>query len=381
MVEIGSLLGGRYRLIELLGQGGMATIYRGRDTQLGRDVAVKVLRPEYGRDKDFLARFQHEAQAVAQLNHPNVVSVHDIGEDPAGPFIVMEYVEGEDLASLLRRNGPLGARQAARIAAEVAHALDAAHAQGIVHRDVKPGNVLIATDGRVKVTDFGIARAATDAQLTLPGTTMGSVHYLAPEQVRGLGATQASDVYALGIVLYEMLVGHRPWEADTAAAVAMGRLGGPVPGPSDQVAVAPDLDAIVRRALAKDPADRFPSAGAMAAALEAFIATTGIRGSSVSAAGAVPVTVGGAGVALPVVTPGAGTAGPLAAGASPVIAGDAGAAAAVARPAQARRIVASDGPTIVESDGSTIVESDGSRIVESGESGIVEPGGPPPAPP
>ena len=146
--------------------------------------AVKVLRPEYGRDADFLTRFHGEAQAVASLNHPNVVAVYDIGEEAAGPFIVMEYVEGEDLASLLRRNGPLGARRAARIGIEVAHALEAAHARGIVHRDVKPANVLIASDGRVKVTDFGIARALSEAQLTLPGTTMGSVHYLAPEQVQ-----------------------------------------------------------------------------------------------------------------------------------------------------------------------------------------------------
>lgn len=274
VVEIGSLLGGRYRVAAVLGHGGMATIYRGQDTQLGRDVAIKVLRPEYGRDADFLARFRQEAQAVASLNHPNVVAVHDIGKDPAGPFIVMEYVPGEDLASLLKRNGPLGPRQAARIGIEVARALSAAHGRGIVHRDVKPANVLIATDGRVKVTDFGIARAVADAQLTLPGTTMGSVHYLAPEQVRGLGAVPASDLFSLGIVLFEALTGRRPWEGDTAAAVAVARLSGPIPGPADLVAVPAELDRIVRTALAHDPADRFPSANALASALEAFLAAT-----------------------------------------------------------------------------------------------------------
>jgi serine/threonine-protein kinase len=156
--EIGSVLGDRYRLVELLGQGGMATIFRAQDAQLGRDVAVKLLRTVYGRDPDFLARFRQEAQAAASLNHPNIVSVYDFGEDPAGPFIVMEYVDGEDLASLLRRNGTLAPRQAARIAAEVARALEVAHGRGIVHRDVKPANILIAADGRVKVTDSGSPR-------------------------------------------------------------------------------------------------------------------------------------------------------------------------------------------------------------------------------
>jgi serine/threonine-protein kinase len=185
LAEIGSTLGGRYRLIELLGQGGMATIFRARDNQLERDVAVKVLRSEYGRDPDFLARFRSEAQAAASLNHPNIVSVFDFGQDPAGPYIVMELVDGEDLASILRTQGPLPPRQAARLTADVARAIGAAHERGFVHRDVKPANVLVARDGRVKVTDFGIARAVAEAQMTLPGTTMGSVHYFSPEQARG----------------------------------------------------------------------------------------------------------------------------------------------------------------------------------------------------
>ena len=192
MAEIGTILGGRYRLVELLGEGGMATIFRAVDTQLGRDVAIKLLRPEYLRDPDFSSRFRQEAQNAASLNHPNVVSVFDYGEDPAGPYIVMEFVDGEDLATILRRNGSLPPPQAARIAAAVARALAAAHARGIVHRDVKPGNVLIGRDGRVKVVDFGIARAVAEAQMTLPGTTLGSVHYFSPEQARGETGDQRS---------------------------------------------------------------------------------------------------------------------------------------------------------------------------------------------
>ena len=300
MAEIGSVLGGRYRLVELLGQGGMATIHRAQDIRLGRDVAVKVLRPEYGRDPDFFARFRQEAQSAASLNHPNIVSVHDYGQGPDGPFIVMEYVEGEDLASLLRRNGALTPRRAARIAAEVARALDAAHARGIVHRDVKPGNILIASDGRVKVTDFGIARAIAEAQLTLPGMTLGSVHYFSPEQARGEPATAASDIYALGIVLYECLAGRRPWEGDSAVSVALARLTGAAPGPSDVVAaVPPALDAIVRRALAPAAEDRFPTAAAMADALESFLAAGTAGSTATGTAGSTAAGTTGSGAAVP----------------------------------------------------------------------------------
>ncbi len=273
MADIGQILGGRYRLIELLGQGGMATIYRSADTGLGRDVALKLLRTEYLRDPDFSSRFRQEAQAAASLSHPNVVTVYDYGEDPSGPFIVMELVDGEDLATILRRSGALPARQAARIAAGVGRALAAAHASGIVHRDIKPGNVLIGRDGRVKVVDFGIARAVAEAQVTLPGTTLGSVHYFSPEQARGDPTTAASDIYSLGIVLYEMLTGVRPWEGDSAASVALARLSGPIPDPAAARPSVPQaLAAITRRALARDPADRFGSASAMADELDAWLA-------------------------------------------------------------------------------------------------------------
>ena len=295
LAEIGTILGGRYRLVELLGQGGMATIFRAVDTQLGREVAVKLLRPEYLRDPDFSSRFRQEAQNAASLSHPNVVTVYDYGEDPSGPFIVMEYVDGEDLATILRRNGALPPTQAARIAAAVARALAASHARGIVHRDVKPGNVLIARDGRVKVVDFGIARAIAEAQMTLPGTTLGSVHYFSPEQARGENATNESDIFSLGIVLFEMVTGSRPWEGDSAAGVALARLTGPIPDPAlVRGSIPPDLAAITRKALARLPSDRFASAAAMADALEASRArSAGAAAGGVVGAGAAGAAAGG----------------------------------------------------------------------------------------
>lgn len=272
MADVGRVLGGRYALVELIGQGGMATIYRGRDTKLGRDVAIKILRGEYGTDASFLARFQREAQAAAQLNHPNVVAVFDYGQDPVGPYIVMELVTGGDLAGALRERGPLPPTVAASIGQQVADAIDAAHQRGIVHRDIKPSNVLLSTGGRVKVADFGIAQAFTDAQLTMTGVTMGSVHYFSPEQAKGEPVTAASDVYSTGLVLYEMLTGHRAFSGGTAAEVAMARLGGRVPSP---IEVRPDvpaaLDAIVRWSLQPDPHAR-PSASELASSLGRFLA-------------------------------------------------------------------------------------------------------------
>ena len=284
------MLGGRYRLVELLGQGGMATVYRATDTQLGRDVAVKLLRPEYLRDPDFSSRFRFEARSAASLSHPNIVGVHDYGEDPDGPFIVMELVDGEDLASIMRANGALPPRQAARIASAVGRALAAAHAKGIVHRDVKPGNVVIGRDGQVKVTDFGIARAVAESALTLPGTALGSVHYFSPEQAQGEATTASGDIFSLGIVLFEMLTGQRPWEGDSAAAVAIARLSGPTPDPRTLRPSVPEgLAAIVHRALALEPANRWSSAASFADALDAWLAT----GQAPTAAG----TAGAAGAA------------------------------------------------------------------------------------
>jgi eukaryotic-like serine/threonine-protein kinase len=322
VTEIGTVLGGRYRLVELLGQGGMATIYRARDNQLERDVAVKILRPEYGADPDFIDRFRHEAQAAASLNHPGIVAVHDYGTDPAGPYIVMELIEGEDLATIVRRTGALPPRAAARLVAQAARAIAAAHDRGFVHRDVKPGNLLVTREGRLKVTDFGIARALSESALTLPGTTLGSVHYFSPEQARGELATPASDIYSLGIVLYELLTGRRPWTGDTAAAIATARLTGAVPSPSAaHGGIPPTIEAIVRKALAPNPDERFASAAEMAEALEGFLGEE--RGDGLRAAGASGAAAGAAGLAAGAAGGGAAATGTAAGAAAAGAAGGA----------------------------------------------------------
>jgi len=326
MTDIGTVLGGRYRLVELLGQGGMATIYRARDNKLERDVAVKVLRPEYGADPDFIDRFRHEAQSAASLNHPGIVAAYDYGTDPVGPFIVMELVEGEDLATIIRRTGALPPRAAARLVAQSARALAAAHDRGFVHRDIKPGNILVTREGRVKVTDFGIARALSESALTLPGTTLGSVHYFSPEQARGEMATQASDIYSLGIVLYELLTGRRPWTGDTAAAIATARLTGAVPSPSSvHGGIPPTLESIDRKALAPNPEERFESAAEMAEALEAFLGEDREQGTGAGALGA-----GAAGAAGAAALGAAGSVGAAGAAGAATTAAGAGAAGAAA---------------------------------------------------
>ncbi len=271
---IGRLINGRYRLIAPLGEGGMATLWRAVDEQLDREVAVKLLRPQYSADPGFARRFKQEARSAGSLAHPNIVSVYDYGQDgddASTQYIVMQLVDGQDLSALLRERARLSIHDAVRIATAVASALEAAHRRGIVHRDVKPGNILITDDGDVKVTDFGIARAVSETSMTVTGTTLGSVHYFSPEQARGDEVTGASDVYSLGIVLYEMVTGRRPFEGDSAAGVALKRLTENPASPLQHRADLPaGLVAIMLRALARDAADRYPDAGAMAEALRTF---------------------------------------------------------------------------------------------------------------
>lgn len=263
----------RYRLGEIIGRGGMATVHRATDLRLARDVAVKLLRPEVSSDRDLAQRFRREALAATVLRHPNIVPCLDTGTDRGQPYLVMELVEGEDLAARLRRGGRLAPSEAARIGLEVARALGVAHVRGIVHRDIKPGNILLASDGRARVTDFGIARLAMDAEAALPGTTLGSIHYFSPEQATGATTTPASDVYGLGLVLYEALTGDRPWSGDTPDAIALARVSATAPSVRTlRPEIPPSLADVVAKALSPEPADRFPSGNAMAVALEPIVA-------------------------------------------------------------------------------------------------------------
>lgn len=251
----------------------MATVHRALDTRLDRPVAIKLLRPEVSRDPDLAQRFRREALAATVLRHPNIVACLDTGTDGDQPFLVMDLVDGEDLAARLKRGGRLAPAQVARIGLDVARAMGVAHVRGIVHRDIKPGNILLAADGRALVTDFGIARLAMDAEATLPGTTLGSVHYFSPEQARGATTTPASDVYSLGLVLFEALTGDRAWTGDSSDAIALARVGAEAPSARDRRPEVPsDLDAVVRRALAPDAGDRYPSGASMATALESIVA-------------------------------------------------------------------------------------------------------------
>ncbi|GBD18962.1 Serine/threonine-protein kinase PrkC [bacterium HR27] len=262
------VLNGRYRLDEPIGEGGMAVVYRGYDLVLDRPVAIKVLRGQFAADASFLRRFEREAQAAARLSHPNIVSVYDVGRDDGTRYIVMEYVPGKTLKQLILEHAPFSLDEAMHIVRQVAAALDYAHQHGLVHRDIKPQNILVDERGFVKVTDFGIAKGLTDVSLTEAGFGMGTVHYVSPEQARGEPATPASDIYALGVVLYEMLTGRLPFDADNPIGLAMQHVHEAPPPPRQfNPNIPPAVEAIILRALAKDPRQRFPTAGALAQAL------------------------------------------------------------------------------------------------------------------
>jgi serine/threonine protein kinase len=266
-VTPGRVLGGRYRLVHEIARGGMAAVWEAHDTLLDRRVAVKLLHRQFADEPEFLERFRREARAAASLNHPNVVSIYDVGEDPETrtPYIVMELVDGESLKERIRRAAPLADADIRQIGAALAATLDYGHRRGIVHRDVKPQNILLGEDGRPRLTDFGIAQALASSQLTRTGAVMGSVHYLAPELVRGRPASPRSDVYGLGTVLYEMATGRVPFGGETDLAIALAHVEDPVPAPRSLNAhLAPDLERIILRALAKAPEARYQSAADLA---------------------------------------------------------------------------------------------------------------------
>src|SRR5689334_12178428 len=274
---VGEVIADRYELEELLDHGGMSTVYRGHDRMLERTVALKILHAHFGDDAEYVERFRREARAVAQLSHPNIVTVIDRGEADGQQYIVFEYIDGESLKQLVDRNGPLPARRAIELTLQVADALCFAHQAGLVHRDVKPQNVLVTEDGEAKVTDFGIARSLdVEHGVTQTGTVLGTSNYLSPEQARGQTVTPATDVYSLGVVIFELLTGDVPFPGENFVAVAMKHINEPPPPLLERRPDVPvRLVHAVERALAKDPSARFPSMDAFAAELRACLAELG----------------------------------------------------------------------------------------------------------
>ena len=264
---------GRYELSTQVARGGTAQVYLARDLLLDRPVALKVLFPELSSDHTFVERFRREAQAAANLSHPNIVPVFDWGQSDSTYFIVMEYVDGEALSSIIKSQAPLDQSQAASITSDIAKALSYAHRHGVVHRDVKPGNVLITSDGQVKVTDFGIARAmGSDEQVTQTGLVMGTATYFSPEQAQGLDVDGRSDIYSLGVVLYEMLTGKPPFSGENPVSIAYQHVREtPTPPRSVNPSISASLEAIVSQAMAKLPAERYQSADEFRADLDRFV--------------------------------------------------------------------------------------------------------------
>jgi len=266
---IGHELGGRYEIIERIGGGGMALVYRAHDILLNRNVAVKILRQQFVHDEEFVRRFNREAQAAASLSHPNIVSVYDVGQQDDTHYIVMEYVEGRNLNDIIKERAPLQPDEAVRIAVQICDALDHAHLNQIIHRDIKPHNILIGKNGRVKVTDFGIARAVTSSTITQTGSVVGSVHYLSPEHAKGVVTGEKSDLYSLGVVLYQMVTGRLPFLGESPISVALKHLQDGFEEPRQVNPLIPQsLENVILRAMRKNPAERYASAREMLNDLE-----------------------------------------------------------------------------------------------------------------
>lgn len=260
MLETGKTLNGRYKIQTLIGTGGMAAVYLAKDLILDRLVAIKVLRLDFRQNNDAMRRFRREALSATQLTHPNIVGVYDVGQSQEMNYIVMEYVEGTDLKDYIRQRGALHPIEAVRIMMQIVSAIAAAHQNRIIHRDIKPQNILIDREGNVKITDFGIAVALSDTSLTQTNTLLGSVHYLSPEQARGGMATIQTDIYALGIVLYELLTGRVPFDGESAVSIALKHFQEPLPPVVNPTAMVPQsLENIVLKATAKDPMNRYRS--------------------------------------------------------------------------------------------------------------------------
>ena len=268
----GRMLSGRYQVQDKIGTGGMATVYRGQDQVLGRTVAIKMMLPQYANDPSFAARFKQEAQAAAALSSPYIVSIYDWGKDGESYYIVMEYLRGTDLKSGIRKHGALDSRKVAQIGSQIAQALSVAHRHDIIHRDIKPQNIMVQPDGNIKVMDFGIARAK-NSSLTTDNSVLGTAHYVSPEQSTGKPLGPTTDIYSLGIVMYEAATGRVPFAGDDAISVAMKQVNeAPQPPSLINPNVDPALEAIILRCMEKNPADRYQSADELARALRDFIA-------------------------------------------------------------------------------------------------------------
>ncbi|AET70130.1 protein kinase family protein with PASTA domain [Desulfosporosinus orientis DSM 765] len=255
------IFGGRYEVLERIGAGGMAIVYKAKDLLLNRVVTIKVLREQFVTDEDFIRRFRREAQSAASLSHPNIVSIYDVGKDGDTEYIVMEYVEGRNLKEIIREYAPLSTDQAINLARQITGAIQNAHENHIIHRDIKPHNILVTAEGNVKVTDFGIARAVSSATVTHTGDIVGSVHYLSPEQAKGIQSNERSDIYSLGIVLYELLTGKVPYDGETPIAIALKHLQqDPEPPSRLNPRISKDFEAVIMRAISKSPEQRYSSA-------------------------------------------------------------------------------------------------------------------------
>ncbi len=267
-VEAGTIIDGRYRVSARLGSGGMADVYLAQDTLLGRQVALKLLHHRFAEDQEFVERFRREASSAAGLSHPNVVAVFDRGEWDGTYYIAMEYLPGRSLKAVVREHGALSPQDATDIVVQILLATRFAHKRGIIHRDIKPHNVILDEEGRAKVTDFGIARAGA-SDMTLTGSIMGTAQYLSPEQAQGHAVSESSDLYAVGVVLYELLTGQVPFEGESPVTVALKQVSvEPTPPSALNPAVTPALEGVVMRSLAKDPAARFANADEFIAALQ-----------------------------------------------------------------------------------------------------------------
>ncbi len=255
------ILSNRYEIIEKIGSGGMAIVYKAKDLLLNRIVAIKILHEQFTADEEFVRRFRREAQSAASLSHANIVSIYDVGKDGETEYIVMEHIEGQNLKDIIRNYAPLSTEQTLELGIQIAEAIRHAHEHHIIHRDIKPHNILVTEDGRIKVTDFGIARAVSAATMTHTGDIVGSVHYLSPEQARGIQTNEQSDLYSLGIILYELLTGKVPYDGETPISIALKHLQELAVPPSKLNArVSPALENLVMRSIAKSPDQRYATA-------------------------------------------------------------------------------------------------------------------------